>query len=301
MNILNFIKGLLPSFKKDKIVESCELIGNSIREHTLPAYVSAEDLFSGKKFKSEEARDFAAVYEKKVGIVRGAGMMGSIRTGLDNTLVLLQKISSDSNGLFSETETNLSLTYAKATCLRLIDAADFVNDYSRKLLNYIFVLETANADEHVSVKDSISAAEIKKLHEGFFDFCTCMKVLLRDVKDIETVIKNIPDAVVTAVTEKTLPSTIGRDKIDPFMLSNLSVKINPLYKIGMMVAEYQANKYKSAKAELELLQLRKLNLEKLYEKSPDARLQKEIEYMEDRVSSLNYKVAQMEKDYNNGY
>lgn len=299
MNILHYLKGLLPSFKKDKIVESCEIIGNSIREHTLPAYVSAESLFEGRKFSSQEAKDFAAVYDKKIGRVHGKNMIGSIREGLENTLVLLQKISSDANHLFAETETNLSITYGKATCLRLIDAADYVNEFSRKLLNYMFVLETANADEHVSVKDSISDAEIKMLNDGFFDFCLCMQILKRDVKDIEKVIKDIPDAIITPMTEKTLPATIGRDKIDPFLLTNLSVKINPIYKIGMMVAERQANKYKCAKAELELLQLRKLNLEKLYEKTHDAKLQKEIEYMENRVTSLNYAVAKMEKEYNN--
>lgn len=299
MNLLTYIHDLLPSFKKNKIVESCELIQTSIREHTLPAYVSADSLFDGKKFKSEEARDFATVYEKKIGKSSGSNMIGSIKDGLSNTITLLQHVSSNADQIFSETETNLSLTYTKATCLRLIDAAEFASNYSRKFLNYIFILETANADEHVSVQDSLTPAEIKSIHSGFFDFCIAMFVLLKKVEEIERAIKEIPDTIITTISEKTLPATVGRNKLDPLQLANLSVKVNPLYRIGMMVAEYQANKYKAAKSELELLQLRKLNLEMLYQKKPDAKLQKEIEYMESRVTGLNYKISKMEKDYNN--
>ncbi len=125
----------------------------------------------------------------------------------------------------------------------------------------------------------------------------CIEVMRRDPKDIAKALKGLPDSTITELTEKTLPAMLGEKAVDPFSLRHLSVQVNPFYFIGMLKAEYQANKYKGAKAELELLQLRKLNLEKLLAKSPDARLEKEIEYMANRVSGLNYDIDKMEKEY----
>ena len=300
MSILTYLKGLLPSFRKNAIVESCEMTSTSLREHTLPAYLSAEALFKSGKFKNAIAQDFATVYFKNVGKAGALGMMGSIRERLDNALVILLYISTNAKTLYSDVETNISLTYVKLTCLRLVEAAEFSNTYARKLLNYVFILETAQADASVSVKDSLTPAEIAWLDKGFLDFCLCMNTLGSSVEVIKKHLAEMPDASITSLTEKTFPTTLGVDKIDPFQMRHLSASVNPFYYFGMMIAERQAKRYKAAKAELELLQLRCLNLDKLYNKNPDARLQKEIEYMENRVVGLSYDIVKMEEEYNHG-
>jgi hypothetical protein len=164
----------------------------------------------------------------------------------------------------------------------------------------LLVLETAEADKHVSLKDSMTPAEIEAVKSGLLDFCLTIEILSRDVKETQRLIKGVPDALITTLTEKTFPSTLGMGKIDPLRMNGLSARFNPFHFAGMFIAEYQANKYKASKTTLELVQLRKLNLEKIYDKTQDAGLQKEIEYMENRVSKLNYSIAQMEKEYMNG-
>lgn len=300
MSILKYIGNLLPTFKRDKITEVCETTSASIREHTLPAYRNAEELFKGKKFKSEQARYYASGLEKKIGKMPGNTIVGSIRVALENSLILLQTISSDSKNIYSETEANISLTYVKATYLRLVEAASFSNDYARKFLNYLFILETAEADENVSLKDSLSPAEIAWLDSSFQDFVLAVEILSKDVKETQRLIKGVPDALITSLTEKTFPATIGVAKIDPFRMNQFSASVNPFYFFGMMVAEVQANSYKSAKIESELLELRLLNLQKIYANTQDASLQKEIEVMEGRVKMMNYKVNEMKKDWLNG-
>jgi hypothetical protein len=135
------------------------------------------------------------------------------------------------------------------------------------------------------------------LENGFLDFCNCLKTLGLDIKKIEEQIKDMPDAGISELTERTFPATLGSSKIDPFQMRYLSAAVNPFYYFGMLRAENQAKCYKVAKEELELLQLRKLNLEKLYDKTQDAKLQKEIEYMENRVSGLNYDITKMQEEY----
>ena len=77
----------------------------------------------------------------------------------------------------------------------------------------------------------------------------------------------------------------------------IPVWLNPIYHIGMRIAEWQAKRYKSAKEELSLLQLRKLNLERVSAGKPDAKIQSEIKYLEARIQGLNFDIDEMEKKY----
>lgn len=299
MDILAYIKKLLPSFNKNKIIESCEMSLNSIREHTLPAYLAAQETFKGPKFKSVTAQEYAVVYGKNVGKANGTAIIGSIRERLENTLVILTYISANAKTIYSDVEANVALTYTKATFLRLIESAEFANTFARKFLNYLLILETVELDKSITLGDSIAPAEIEWLDSGFLDFCVCVSVLGQDLKQLEKQIAEMPEAGITELTERTFSTTIGSSKMDPFRQRQLSAKVNPFYYFGMITAERQAARYKAAKDELELLQLRRLNLERMYNNSPDAKLQKEIEYMENRVSSANYRVAKMEEEYLN--
>lgn len=296
MSFLTYVKTLLPSFSKNKIVASCEMTQTSIREHTLPAYQAAETLLKGAKFKSEVVRDFAKIYARDVDKSAG-GMIGSIRTRLDNSLVILNYIALNAKNIFSEVEASIALTYTKATYMRLVESAEFANTYARKFLNYVYILETAEADENASVKDSLTPAEIDWVNKNFIDFCLCLNIVGNSIAQIEKQMKELPDASITELSEKTFPTTLGVGKIDPFQIRHLSAAVNPFYYFGMHRAESQAKRYKAAKEELELLQLRKLNLEQINAKKPDAKVQKEIQYMENRVAGLNYDVTKMEKEY----
>jgi hypothetical protein len=297
MSLLNYITTLFPVFKRNNLIESCNLTQTSIREHTLPVYKSAEDLFSGQKFKSKILQSYSDTYSKDVEKVIGTEMLASISKGLENSLVILDYIGSSAKEIFSETEASATMTYSKIIHMRLIEASEFVNSYSRKFLNLVFILETSEADEHVTVKDSLAPAELKWLESNFNDFCYAMNIIKRPLVQIQKSLKELPDAAVTELTEKTFPSTLGVAKIDPFQMRHLSAAVNPFYYFGMLKAESQAAAYKAAKAELELLQLRKLNLEKLQANKPDAKVQKEIDYMQGRVSSMNYAITKMEHEY----
>lgn len=295
MKFLDYIKTLLPVFSKDNITKSCELTQASLSQHTIPAYSTAETLWKGQKFKSTEAKDYVAYYERSVGINRSEGFIGSIHSALVNGLTILNALNDDTKTTYSDKEANISMTYLKTTVIRLIEACEYANTYSRRLLNYIYYVETAVVDDDNSAP--LSPAEIKWIKDGFMDFCLSIKMMKMDVKVIRAHLENLPNATITELTEKTFSSTVGLGKLDPFQLRHLSARTNPFYLFGMWEAEMQAEKYKTAKAELELLQLRKYNLEKQQSKEPDAKLEKEISYMQNRVSGLIYNIDKMEQSY----
>jgi hypothetical protein len=296
MKLLDYIKSLMPTFTKNAIIKSCELSSESIKTHTLPAYVSATELFKGVKFKSKEILALQKEYEGSVPAGKnGKGIIGSITDGLENSLLILDALNHDSLVIYSDNEANISLTYLKTMVIKLIESIEFGNTYARRLLNYIYVMETKV--ENQDNDSMLLPAEVKWLEDNFLDFCLCMKVMKYDIKVIRKNLSDLPDASITELTERTFVTTVGVGKMDPFQFRHLSAKANLFYFFGMMIASNQAAMYKAAKAELELLQLRKLNLQKQYEKSPDAKIEKEISYMQNRVSGLNYDIEKMEVAY----
>ena len=161
----------------------------------------------------------------------------------------------------------------------------------------MYVCETAEyPDSGTALNDSLSPAEIEWLNANFLSFCTALNVVSGNPQQVKKQIDNIPDIIITSENATTLPSTMGEARLDPFQMNLITVRMNPIYHIRMFVAEYQADRYKAAKEEVKLLQLRKLNLEKLADGKPEAHIQKEITYMETRIQGLNFKIAKMEKE-----
>lgn len=304
MAIYDYLKKLTHRFGRNDIEKKCEDTLENLRTHTIPAYESASTLFKIEKIKSKEALGFASEFKRIVkGAARADSMVDHILETLNNCTTVIAYISKKAPTLYSDQESNIGLTFEKATYIRLLAAIGFTNDFSRKFLNYLYVLETANADPEFSLKDNITPAEIKIVHDGFTNFCSAVQILSQSINVIEKKLEDLPDAIVSDSSESALAGVHGASKIDPLMLNNftipidVSVKWNPIYWAAMFIADIQIASYNAAKEEVDLLQLRKLNLEKLYEKKPDTRLQKEIEHLSSRVAGLNYKLQKLESQY----
>ena len=199
----------------------------------------------------------------------------------------LEGISKES---FSEVETNLGISYTKVNVLRLIEAADFFGAYSGQFLNQLLIEETKNAEEGQQVPQ-MKAPELEYLDKHFVDFLQVCKILERDAKRIKERLAELPQATVTDLTEKTFPATMSLVQLDPFGVRGMSASISPLFHVGMALANYQAASYKAKKENLELLQLRVYNLQRLYEGKNDLAIQREIVLLQDRVSGLQSDIA----------
>jgi len=305
MQIFNYLKGLFHRITRGQIKASCDLVIESLQKHTLPAYAQAGSLFKLRKISSKEGQDLIMQYKKQVRSMKGATtMVDSIHEILENTIKLLTSIGEKSDTLFNDVESTLGMTFQKAMYLRLISAATFADDFSRKVLNYLYVVETAHLDpKDLVLANTISPAERTYVVDNFANFALVMSILDNDVAEVLKQVDELPDAVVSEQSEHVLGGSLGLRKIDPLGFHGLAlpvtvgVKWNPFYLIGMLYSDFRAAQYKCSKEELDLLQMRKLNLEKTYAKKPDARLQKQIEYMADRVNGLTYELTQMQEHY----
>ena len=295
-SFLDHVRRLMPSFKKNSVLSSIEETRHGIIETSLASYLIAKDYFEEHKIESKESKDWINAFEKRVG--KGSSVT-QIAEVLQNTVLILDHLGEQAKKVFSDTEANVGLTYQKATYIRLIEAAEFVSDYSLKFLDLLSIMETANLDKDTTLRGNLTPAQTKYLQDNYQDFLSALIVLSKTVKDIEKGVAGLPDAIITELTESTFPSTLGMAKIDPLNMRQFSAAMNPFYFFGMMVVERQAKVYKLKKAEKELLEMRLLNLKKIQDKSPDASLQKDIQITTDRVGDLEFEIRKKEKEWFN--
>lgn len=301
MKIDQFFKSLLPSFSKDTVLEDCRITKGEIKETVLPAYAEAVKLMKNWKFKSAEVESLGDQFSSLVKKTRG-NMVVTIEAKIPDVLTNLEEVEELIKANYNEEVAAGGVTYLKAQLLQFVEAASFFAKYSRSLLNFIYVHESApfikeTDEQYDAVQESLVPAEIAYIQNNFSSFCVVLNALSGAEGDIKKALGEVPDIVITEDNAQTLPHSVGQAKLDPLKFSFIPVFLNPIYHVRMAIAEWQVEQYKLAQRELQMLQMRKLNLEKLQQGQPNPALQLKLGETERAIHGLKAKLAKMEKDY----
>lgn len=299
MKIPTYLSSLLPSFTKSRIVEDCQITRGEIKDFSRPAYAMAAKDFKSYKFKSERIKPIADAFGR---MVKGGhdNFIVTIDKGFQPMLENLDEVEKMIESIYADDVGGVALTYQKANLLQLVEIIGFVSRYARKLLIFTYAAETEQFPEAGTVfTDAIVPAEIEWIEQNLVSFCTAFNIAITPTNKLKSALDGIPDIVVKQETAEAVSSTIGDKKLDPFGLKLIAPWLNPIYHVRMFVAEWQTNRYHEAKAELQLLQLHRLHLEKLKEGKPDAKLAQEIKYTENRINKLSFKLKELEKGKGN--
>lgn len=295
MKILSYLASLLPTFGRDRVLEDCRVTAAEITEQTLPSYAAAVQVFKGK-FRSKDLNNKAGIFGRLSHI--SGGMIPGIEKGLKQGVAGLAVAEDLFRRTTGEDIASSALTYQKAQLLQYVELCTFASKYARKFLVLVYVLETAEYPESGTIPaESLTPAERKWLEENFISFCNAINVLNTPELKLKKALTEIPDVVITQQNASTLPATMGAGKLDPLGMGIIPLWCNPIYHFRLAVAEWQAGRYKAAQEDVKLLQLRKLNLERVIAGRPDAKLQQEIAYTEARIAKLSYNLTEMERKY----
>lgn len=297
MEIEQFIGKLLPTFGRDRVIEDIRITRGELEELASVYSEAANLMRNTASFKNKEVLDKLATFKRIVG------------TGNDNMIVYISKnlkqVIDNLNMAERLVEASLNstiaskgLTFKQATVIQYVDAIHFTNKYARKLLHYVYVMESAQyAEDQVEAMKALSKPDMAFIAEKFVDFCNAFKSVSGDTEESFKKIEEVPEAEVNTATVRTMTATVGPTKLDPLKMGFIGTWMNPIYFIRMMVAEWQVKRYNEAKEELVVLRLRRMQLEQQRNGKANAKLEKEIEYTESRIQKLSYEVQQTENKY----
>lgn len=295
MKLDHYLTSLLPTFSKERVMEDCRLTLAELKDTSLPLYAVAVKAFHGHKFKDEELVNWASVLSRSVKGHKG-NLLEAVESALEQTYKNLVETEKLIDKVYNDEVASMGLSYLKANLLQFTEWASFTSKYSRRLLIYILIQETAQyPDSGPTLTQSLEPAEIEWIKTHFIHFCTALTAVAQPTEKLKAAIAGIPDISITTDNLETLKASQGSSKIDPFSVGLIPAWVNPIYHIRMAWAEYRADRYRATKEEKKVVELRILNLKRAQEGKADTGVQREIEYSQRRLSNINGALAEHER------
>ena len=296
--LFDYIKSLLPKFGRDKVLELSRQTQSELNGFVVPSYVEAEKGIGSRNFSSVKIQEMTTVLKRNIKTDRPTdNIITIIRKSLEQISKNIQIVETYVGDSLEDEIVIAGVTVMKINLLRLIETTSFVTRYSGKLLNYIYILETAAVGGDTKyVEGSLSKGEILWLEERYLDYVIALAILSKNDKIVTSILKSLPEVAITEESTAAA-STLGDTAIDPFGFKRLSnFTNNPIMHVGLIVAQYQAARYKEAKETKTILQLRLLNLKQQEKNTPNPKLEKEIEYIQRRVDRISDDIRKAEDE-----
>lgn len=290
--LLDFIVSILPRIKKDDVLEDLRITTGELEQGVIPSYTDSVKFFKSEKAKSEEVVAITSVFSRNYGKSVKGNLISEIESNLKDLHENLKFVSKEIEELLEHDIIKEGLTAKKTILLRAAEHFSFITRFSMDLLNYIYIYETKAAGaEH----DELVPALKNGIEQNIMNFARLYAAYSDRPTAFQKLLNNLPDVVVNEKTYESL-AAVYRESLDPLpSVFSKGFENNPIYHLRLVLAEYQANRYKSFKDKKRMLELRLLNLKMVADDNPDPKVQQEIVYIQSRIEGIEYKMRRMEE------
>lgn len=294
-NLFDYVKSLLPKFGKDKVSELVRQTQSELTSYVIPSYREAENSLSRRKFVSPKVDAFHQTLKRNIHVKDGDNIVTALRKALEQVLKNNQIIEIHIGETFEDEVVVAGITVLKVNLLQLIETTSFISRYATKFLNYVYIVEKASlSNDDNYILSQLSKGEVEWLEKRYLDFCFSLSILTKSEKEVLAAIASIPDVSISE-NSAAINSVLG-NKADPLGLKRLSgFTNNPIMHVRLLVAQYQANRYKEQKETNTILKLRLIDLRNTFDKTPSAKVEQEIEYMQRRIDKLSNEIREAEQ------
>lgn len=290
----SFVSQLPDAVQKDQVIEESRAVRKELTDSTLPILKNAYKVFTISDLKSNEAKNLQDTFTRLSG--SKLPLLDYIHNQLPNLLTNLNELEEWVMKNFNEQTVKASISLKELNVLQFIGISGFVSSYTRKLVSLFYSAESSQFDNSgIAFTESFSKADIQWIQTNFLDYVNAVDALTIKSGDLEKMVKSIPEIHVNPENIRSVGAIQSNSKIDPLKLQYLNVTNNFVFRLMLRIAEIQADRYKLALEEKRMLEYRHLLLKRQHDGKADARLEKEITIIENRISRLTYKIRQREE------
>ena len=299
MKLLAYVKELLPRLSKNQIQEDLRITIAEVDQVVLPSYHQAAEFFRSNRFSSDENKDLSDDFYReleKAGIAKQATFIGEVAIRLpyvrDNATYIQGLIES----ILERDVINEGLTVKKAILIRAAEHVSFVSRFSVDLLNLVYVNESIKHNTDVQETLRLSQGEINRVVKNIKQFSALISTYGVPNKDFVKILDDIPDVVISRRTEHSIVNLYKESDLDPIPSGLIKgFTGSPIYHVRLIIANWQANRYKANKEKKKVLELRALHLRLLNEKKNDPKIEQEIQYVQGRIDRLEQNLREDEE------
>lgn len=300
MKIIEYVRQLKSNFELKGIKEDLSTTRDELSNATIPVIEDIEKKLGQLNESNAKSETYALYFRALQSAQSSRNIRGNIFTPvllrLRNARDILDfaEVYLDNN--LNEDVTSAALSLRSANVMQLLNVIAFFSRYTRRLADVILRAETAKAmDEKADELQGMTQAELNYLSDYRVSYVAAIDMLALPAKEVERLVENIPEITVSEVRSESALAVHGRDKVDPLRFGLVESKADPFWLWALNRAEYQAERYHTAKYEKEMLELRIARYKRNYEKNPDPKLASTIEKREAELDLRRAKLAKMEK------
>ena len=302
LNIVGFIKSLLPSFSKSDIEDDMEVSMEAITTIN-DVYTQLEGVLKVTPLASKENTNLVKEFYKEIGSVKHKVKLSPNKNIASDILILFKNVKINGEHIFKEISDALNdvlvsqaLTAYKANLLRSVGHYYFMTKFALDLSNFFYIYEAESGGVELSKDYQINKKQKEFIVKNMWIFAR-MVAIYGDNHDVfRDKLGELGEVMLPKEEVDNVVDIYNSDKID--MFNNLPPEFigSPIYSIRLVFAQWQADRYRKLKDQKKLLELRYLHLKLLKEQgSSDVTIEKEIEHLQKRITDIDYTLNKIEE------
>lgn len=297
--IFDFLKRANPFHSKYDLISDLNITVTSIEETTIPNLNKLKTVIETEKFKDKKNVDIIDKIYKNL----SREVITSVKKNIgDDLLRLMTNVSNNAKYSLEQLEKlnkNVILTAAmsasKAFHVRAVGHYYFLQKYTNDLINYLYVNEISSIEE-VSDAYKLKKIQIERIEKDATLYAKLISIYGLHHEAFRQRLGKIEDVLIDVQNADEQAHAYADKKLDIDKMPEGFVG-SPIFAVRLIFAQWEADRYKAMKDEKKLLELRYLHLRLLKEKgSSDPSIEKELEYLQDKINKLEYKIYKMEKE-----
>lgn len=302
LNITGFIKKLLPSFDKSDLESDLEISLESIAT-IQETYTNIEHINKVAKFQSKQVKDLIKEFYKEFGNVKTKFRTAPNDNIALDTVNLFKNVKVNGDYLLKEISDAVNdvvvsgaLTAYKANMLRAVAHYYFMTRFALDLANFFYIAEAEESGMDLGKDYKLNNKQKEFIVKNMWVYARMLAVYGQEHDTFKARLDGIDEITLPKDQVDEVVDIYNADKVD--MFDNLPSGFigSPIYSIRLVFAQWEADRYKNLKDKKKLLELRFLHLKLMKEQSQsDINVEKEIEYLQKRITDIDYKLAKIEE------
>lgn len=302
LNLVGFIKNLIPSFTKSDVESDMEI--------SLEAIVAVNDVYSQLEevckvtpLVAIENTSLIKEFYKEINSTKHKVKLSHNKSFPLDILTLFKNIKLNGDYVLKEISDSVNdivvsqaLTAYKANLLRASAHYYFLTKFAMDLANFFYTNEVSNGGLDVDKEYLLNKKQKEFITKNMWLFARMVVVYGEEPDVFKDKISKIDEINLPKEEVENVVDVYNIDKIDIF--SNLPSNFigSPIYSVRLIFAQWEADRYKKLRDQKKLLELRYLHLKLIKDQGDgDSGLEKEIAYLQKRITNVDYQMSKIEE------
>lgn len=294
MKLFEYISSIASSFNKKNLLALLRNAVGKIDSEIIPEVTSFKETLSIDKMQSLTLKTFVKDFtsSQTIKIKNVNDIITAIGKALQHASDLGKLLDNQINVSLRDKIYVEGITYQSATVIKLIDAVDFIGDYTSRLLTYLVNAEVDKVVFDKPEAESISKKEIEYIKYYLPYYVKHIAIFLVPSTEILKNVDEIPE--ITVMGDEPLPE--GITKQDPLQLGFVPILTPLLFTLAANDIDKTKRRLDRTIAERKAIEHR---LEAYRQKQqsgvPDARLERIIGNLDNELTILRSDIARDEE------